>query len=162
MSVTCHTDWNFCSLLNTLIDSIMLMKWNVQFTILLIRITNILFVILQLLIITIPQNPYKKCVGTQSAQSDNVSRNDPKTLISLTNGWRFSQCVLYILTAQNSNCVITILHIKLTMLITIVIFVYFSKNGTWALFIIIIIIISLTSIFFQDQSRVWAAASQQH
>ena len=29
-------------------------------------------------------------------------------------------------------------------------------------FIIIIIIISLTSIFFQDKSRVWTAASQQH
>ena len=29
-------------------------------------------------------------------------------------------------------------------------------------FIIIIIIISLTSIFFQDKSRVWMAASQQH
>ena len=28
--------------------------------------------------------------------------------------------------------------------------------------IIIIIIISLTSIFFQDKSRVWMAASQQH
>ena len=28
--------------------------------------------------------------------------------------------------------------------------------------IIIIIIISLTSTFFQDQSRVWTAASQQH
>ena len=28
--------------------------------------------------------------------------------------------------------------------------------------IIIIIIISLTSIFFQDKSRVWTAASQQH
>ena len=27
---------------------------------------------------------------------------------------------------------------------------------------IIIIIISLTSIFFQDKSRVWTAASQQH
>ena len=32
---------------------------------------------------------------------------------------------------------------------------------TWN-FIIIIIIISLTSIFFQDKSRVWTAASQQH
>ena len=28
--------------------------------------------------------------------------------------------------------------------------------------IIIIIIISLTSVFFQDKSRVWTAASQQH
>ena len=28
--------------------------------------------------------------------------------------------------------------------------------------IIIIIILSLTSIFFQDKSRVWTAASQQH
>ena len=28
--------------------------------------------------------------------------------------------------------------------------------------LIIIIIISLTSIFFQDKSRVWTAASQQH
>ena len=29
-------------------------------------------------------------------------------------------------------------------------------------YIIIIILISLTSIFFQDKSRVWTAASQQH
>ena len=45
-----------------------------------------------------------------------------------------------------------------------------STHGYWSEILaaaspstpIIIIIISLTSIFFQDKSRVWTAASQQH
>ena len=40
--------------------------------------------------------------------------------------------------------------------------VRWNKSFIYAAIFIIIIIISLTSIFFQDKSRVWTAASQQH
>ena len=39
---------------------------------------------------------------------------------------------------------------------------WWNRSQVRVLVIIIIIIISLTSIFFQDKSRVWTAASQQH